>query len=645
MLRVTRRRFLAYSAGVGAGLLVPAGAGWLRTRPAAAFSTPTLPGASIPKFRDPLTILPAMPLAGTTTAADGTSIDVYSIAAARFSQQVLPGRLPRTTVFGYGSTTSASTFHYPSFTIEARFRTPVRVRWTNALREHNGNFIPHFLTVDPTLHWANPPGGDAGRDSTPTFTATPPPYSGPVPNVVHLHGSEGSPQESDGYPDAWFLANAGNIPSGFATVGSFYDPFRQSSSLGSLWSAGNSVYQYPNDQRATNLWFHDHVLGMTRANVYAGLAGEYMLRGGPDDQVDGVLPGPGPQRGDPPGVAYHEIALMIQDRSFNSDGSLFYPDSREFFDGFPGPYIPGSDIPPYWNSEFFGDAMLVNGRTWPFLTVEKRRYRFRVVNACNSRFVILKLSNGMSFFQIGSDGGFLPQPVQLTELLLGPAERADLIVDFGRVSAGSAVRLINVGPDEPFGGGQPGVDFTPADPNTTGQVMEFRVVTASSRDNTTPPGRLGLPPFPALGAASLTRQVSLNEIDSEVLAGVGPLRSMLGEVNADGTGSPRRWHDPVSQNPSTGATEIWEIFDFTEDAHPIHVHVTQFQVINREPIGGGTIVPPSPSETGFKDTVVALPGFVTRIKPRFPTAGLFVWHCHILEHEDNEMMRPLKIGQ
>jgi spore coat protein A, manganese oxidase len=643
MRGLTRRRFLAYGAGIGGGLLIPAGASWARARTASAFSTPTLPGANIPKFRDPLRILPAMPRNSRVTDSSGTSIDVYQIASARFRQQVLPSGMPSTTVFGYGVPGQSGSFRWPANTIEARFRTPVRVRWINHLVDSNNAFIPHILPVDPTLHWANPPGGPNGVDTTPTFTSTPGPYRGPVPNVVHLHGSERSPQESDGYPDAWFLPDAANIPNGFATRGSLYDSFRQSSSLGNQWSAGNSVYQYPNQQRATMLWFHDHSLGMTRDNVWAGLAGFYALRGGPDDQVNGTLPGPAPQRGDPSGVAYHEIALMIQDRFFNSDGSLFYPDSRAFFDGFTGPYIPGSDIPPIWNAEVFGDAMTVNGKTWPFLNTEQRRYRFRIVNACNARFLILRLSNGMPFWQIGSDGGFLPSPVQLNQLLIEPSARADVIVDFTNVSVGTRVNLINVGPDEPFGGGEPGVDFTSADPNTTGQVMQFRIVQRTSADNSTPPAQLGLPRITNLGAPSVTRLVSLNEIDSQVLDGVGPLRSMLGKVNPDGTGLPLRWHDPVDLTPRVGSTEQWELWDFTEDAHPIHIHVTQFQVINRQPFGGA-VRGPEAWETGFKDVVIAYPGEITRVRPMFLTGGLFVVHCHILEHEDNEMMRPMKIG-
>ena len=200
------------------------------------------------------------------------------------------------------------------------------------------------------------------------------------------------------------------------------------------------MVQYDNDQPAGTLWYHDHTLGMTRVNVYAGPAGFYLLRGGAFDTPPGALPGPAPALGDAAGTRYYEIPLAIQDRSFRVDGSLFYPDSRAFFDGFEGPYIPHSDVSPIWNPEFFGNAMLVNGNTWPALAVEPRRYRFRMLNGCNGRFLILKLVTGdpearpgtpvLQFVQIGAEGGFLPQPVALDQLLMGPAERADVIVDF-----------------------------------------------------------------------------------------------------------------------------------------------------------------------------------------------------------------------
>lgn len=641
---ISRRQFLKISVGTGVGLLIP----WKWGGRALAMPIPggSLDPTTIPKYQLPLIIPPAMPRTGKIRVRGGKNIDYYEIAVRQFQQQILPPGLPMTTVWSYGSVRHPGSFHYPAFTIEAKWRAPVRVKWINDLKDpFTGNYLPHILPVDPTLHWANLPGGPEGRDMRPTFTETPGPYTGPVPIVTHLHGGH-TTQESDGYAEAWYLPAANNIPPGYATEGTWYEAFKTEfyNRWGVEWEPGTATFQYANDQRAATLWYHDHTLGMTRLNVYAGPAGFYILRGGPDDEVIGTLPGPAPALGDPPGMRYYEIPIAIQDRSFNADGSLFYPDTREFFDGFAGPYIPYSDISPIWNPEFFGNTMVVNGRTWPYLEVEPRRYRFRFLNGCNSRFLILKFSDpNLTFWQIGSEGGFLPAPVELPQLLLGPAERADVIVDFSSFAPGTEILLHNLGPDEPFGGGVPGIDFDPADPETTGQVMQFRVVPLTAADTSTPPNQLALPPFVGLGPESHTRRVSLNEEDSAVLPGVGPRAALLGTVDDNGEPVPLMWDDPITENPALGATEVWEIYNFTEDAHPIHIHELQFQVVNRQPFGG-TPYSPEPWETGYKDTVIAYPGEITRVKALFDLPGLYVWHCHIVEHEDNEMMRPYFIG-
>jgi bilirubin oxidase len=646
---LTRREFLRAGAVAGGSFFVLGG----RAIPRALAQLPggTLDPTTIPKYVSPLVIPPVMP---PLTAARSSGIDRYAIAVRQFSQQILPSGMPTTTVWGYGSAPHRGTFNSPAFTIEARADRPVRVKWINQLVDRNGRFLPHLLPVDPTLHWANPPGGTDGRDMTPTFTSTPGPYTGPVPIVTHLHGGHNA-EESDGYAEAWYLPRANNIPAGNATVGTFYDEFRAKfeAKWHQAWPAGTSVFQYQNDQRASTMWFHDHTLGMTRANVYAGPAGFYLVRGGPSDLPEGVLPAPAPRLGDSPGTSYHEIAIAVQDRSFNGDGSLFYPASRAFFDGFTGPYIPDSDISPIFNPEFFGNTMMVNGRTWPVLPVEPRRYRLRFLNGCNSRFLILKVVShprarrpvtaAVPFWQIGTEGGFLPRPVRLDQLLMGLAERADVIVDFTGMTPGTELYLINEGPDEPFGGGTPGRDFEAADPATTGQVMKFVVVPLASTDTSVPPDQLTLPTFTPLGAPSNTRKVSLNEEDSAVLEGVGPREAELGTVDASGKPVPISWDHPITENPALGATEIWEIHNFTADAHPIHIHEVQFQVMNREPFEGDTRSPES-WESGFKDTVIAYPDEITRVKASFDLAGLYVWHCHILEHEDNEMMRPYRVG-
>jgi spore coat protein A len=667
---ITRRRLMQYGAGAGAGLLMwryVGGTTWARPTGAR-----VLDPAAIPKYVTPLVIPPAMPRSGGAPGKRSKGVEYYRVGVRQFRQHILPPSmgLRPTTVWSYGSVDHPDSFNYPAFTIEATWRRPVRVEWINDLMKPNGKFRPHLLPIDQTLHWANPPGGRGGRDEHGHRQA---PYRGPVPIVTHLHGGH-SNQQSDGYPEAWYLPAARNIPEGFARSGSLYRKFRAKAQkgLGQAWKPGRAVFQYDNDQRAATLWYHDHTLGMTRANVYAGPAGFYLLRGGPADSVAGTLPGPAPAAGDPPGRAYFEIPLAIQDRSFTEDGDLFYPDNRAFFEGLrPSqlqiPFMPkracdgASDVAPIWNPEFFGNVMVVNGASWPLLDVQARRYRFRILNGCNSRFLILRMDNGLPFWQIGNDGGFLPGPVELSELLLGPAERADVIVDFTNASAGSEIILRNLGPDEPFGGGVPGVDFDPADPNTTGQVMRFRVSPAKDPEPSTPPSQLGLPAVAALGKADRERRVSLNEQDSRtvrtridrsgnvVLAceegeAFGPAEADLGTVKRNGRGRPLGWDERITENPDLGATEVWEIHNFTADAHPIHIHEVMFEVMGRQRLRGGARRPAESWEAGRKDTVIAYPGEITRVKANFDRPGLFVWHCHILEHEDNEMMRPYRVG-
>jgi spore coat protein A len=645
-----RRQILKAGALTGAVTIIGPGA----FRATAA----TLPGGSldpntVPKYVTPLFVLPAMPQ--STNAVD-SGLDCYEISVRQFGQQVLPSGFPATQVFGYGATGNAATFHYPSNTIEARVDRQVRVTWSNELMTSAGSFRPHLLTIDQTLHWANPPGGINGRDSRPVFATTPGPYRGPVPIVTHLHGAHVT-EEGDGYPEAWYLPAARDIPSGFARVGSFYDRFKAEARdrFGVNWGPGNAIFQYRNDQRATALWYHSHELGITRTNIYAGLTGMYLLRGGSNDLPSGVLPGPAPRVGDPAGTRYREIPLVIQDRSFNTDGSLFFPNSRDFFGDVPagGPFIPTTDVPPQWNPEFFGNMNVVNGRTWPALTVEPRRYRFRLLNAANTRVFMLKIvsnplaprpaSAALPIWVIGADGGFLPAPTKVDSLPIATSERYDVIVDFTGIRPGTALYLINEGPDEPFGGGGPGTEFEPADPATTGQVMKFVVGSLSSQDNSTPPSQLRLPSLSRLGSASRTRRLSLNEMASMIFMDA-PVMGMLGTTGSDGKPNPLHWSDPVTENPNRGATEIWELHNFTEDAHPIHVHQVQFEVLSRGPREGTvTTRPPEAWERGTKDTVIALPGEITRLKARFDISGRFVWHCHIIDHEDNEMMRPYQV--
>jgi FtsP/CotA-like multicopper oxidase with cupredoxin domain len=680
---VTRRTFLSYCGGTTLALVGYSKFGIKQVL--AQIPGGTLDPGLVPKYATPLLIPPVMPKAGTIKIKGGKDADYYEISMKQISQQILPAPLPATTVWGYGAIAAADRrglllHNAPSLTIEARAGTPVRVKWINDLKDGNGNYLPHLLPVDPTLHWANPPGGIDSRDSRPTFAETPGRYTGPVPIVTHVHGSVGVADDSDGYAEAWYLPAlaADKLPAGSATNGTWYDFFagKAAAAYGVTWGPGFATFQYANANRASTLWYHDHALGMTRLNVYAGPAGFYIVRGGPDGDgavldsrtgMAAVLPGPAPKDNDkfPPNKTYYEIPIAIQDRSFNDDGSLFYPDTRAFFDDAtaldPG-YIPSTDLSPIWNPEFFGNMMMVNGNTWPFLKVEQRRYRLRFLNGCQARFLILNFAGipGVEVWQIGNEGGFLAAPVNLSALgntlLMGLAERADLIVDFTNVPIGNYV-LGNLGPDEPFGGGVPGLDFDVADVATTGQILQFNVVPALAPDLTTPPQFLALPALVPLPAPIRTRQLALLEEMSGFWD--GPAAALLGTVDDSGKAVHQMWADPVTENPSVGDTEVWELYNFTADAHPMHVHEVVFEVVDRQPItfkehmGHVTEVqltpnvparPPEAWESGYKDTVIAYPGEVTRIRAQFITPGQFVWHCHIVEHEDNEMMRPYRIG-
>ena len=678
-----RRAFLKLTSAGTLGLFVPNSFGAAQLIRAAAIPGGTLMPSVISKYLTPLLIPPQMPRAGITLMGQ-TLVDLYEISVRQFAQQILPAPHPATTVWGYGPKKALSPrapmiYNAPSLTIEANWQRPVRIKWINELTDANGNYVSHLLPVDPTLHWANPPGGTAGRDTRPTFSTTPGRYQGPVPLVTHVHGSAGVGDESDGYTEAWYLPAARNIPASYASKGTWYDFFagKAKKSYGVAWGPGFATFQYPNTEAGTK-WYHDHTLGMTRVNVYAGPAGFYLVRGGPQGDLAvrdsrtgrlGLLPRPAPSELDQliPNRKYYEIPIAIQDRSFNTDGGLFYPDTRAFFDGVTGPYIPDSDLSPMWNPEFFGNTLMVNGNTWPYLDVEQRRYRLRFLNGCQARFLILDFGSipGVGVWQIGNEGGFLDQPVDLitansARLLMGPAERADVIVDFTNVARGNHV-LKNVGPDEPFSGGEPPTDFDSADPDSTGQVLQFRVGPRQGIDLSTPPRFLRLPAQAPLPAATVRRPLALLEEMSATFPD-SPAETLLGTIEGDpntntaGVWTKRMWGEPVTENPAVGVTEMWEFYNATGDAHPMHVHEVLFEVVNRQPITvnedtqhvqvtpGSVPTPPEPWETGFKDTVIAYPGQVTRIKAQFNNPGQYVWHCHIVEHEDNEMMRPYRVG-
>ena len=287
-MTTTRRQFFRSTLLFGAGLFIPRGLN-LENLLAAAPTLPTLDPTLVPKYAAELVNPPAIPMHSTITGPNGEPIDYYEIAIQQFKQNILPSSYrPKTTVWSYAVPGKPETQFYPGFTIEAQHNRPTRVKWINDLVDASGHYLPHLLPVDPTLHWANPPGP---RDVRPTFKTTPGAYKGPVPMITHVHGAHVD-QTSDGYPEAWFLPNANNIPASYFKTGTFYDRYKpeNESLFGQAWEPGSAVSQYPNDQRATTLWYHDHALGMTRLNVYAGPAGFYLIRGGPDDLPAGLLP-------------------------------------------------------------------------------------------------------------------------------------------------------------------------------------------------------------------------------------------------------------------------------------------------------------------------------------------------------------------
>lgn len=392
--------------------------------------------------------------------------------------------------------------------------------------------------------------------------------------VVHLHGGHVAP-DSDGYPDDWVTPGA----------------------------AQKTLY--PNLQPAATLFYHDHAMGITRLNNMMGLAGFYLIRDPGEDQLR--LPS-GP----------YDIPLAIQDRTLDARGQLAYPVG------------PAADAP--WVPEFFGTHVLVNGRVWPFLNVEPRRYRFRLLNASNSRVYELSLVPEQPFVQIGCDGGLLAQPVTLNRLLLAPAERADVIVDF-RGREGHRLTVMNHAPAPYPSGGTLSPRF----------LMQFRVRRPAKAvaDTSEIPTRLADLPILRENTAVKTRRHTLREYMTA--------DARLHRVLLNGM----RFSDPITEDPLNGSTEIWEFVNPTIDAHPIHLHAIHFQLLDRrrfdvrrhernsEVVYTREAIPAAPQESGWKDTILCPPGQVTRVIIPFKgTPGKFVWHCHMLEHEDNEMMRP-----
>ncbi|KAJ1282820.1 hypothetical protein BS78_03G080800 [Paspalum vaginatum] len=508
--------------------------------------------------------------------------------------------LPATRVFAYG--TSKETATVPGPTIEAMRGVPTHVTWANHLPSSHP-----FLPWDDSLTTADPPRGG-------------------VPTVVHLHGGV-QHSSSDGHSLAWFT-------SGLAATGPRFSP---------------PPYTYPNRQPPGNLWYHDHAMGLTRVNILAGLMGAYRVAS-PAEEAPLNLPA---------GEAL-DRNLVLFDRDFRADGALYVNRTGN---------NPG--VHPHWQPEYFGAAVVVNGKAWPYLRVRRRRYRFRILNASNARFFRLKLSAagpgaGLRFVHVASDSVYLARPVPTRAFLLAPSEIADVVVDFAESAAGAAV-LTDDAP-APYPG-------DPGDRAETVAVMKFLIEDDDDAepDTSSVPAAL-MPHYPRPDAreAAATRRVTMYE------------------YTRNGTDEPthlylnaRSYMDPVTETPREGTSEVWDVINLTDDNHPLHVHLALFAVLGQRSLrrvdefrdcmkrrndadacgldrhlaGGRRHVVPR-QERGWKNVFKMRPSAVTRILVRFKplspdeescfpfdvtTGPGYVYHCHIFEHEDNEMMRPMKI--
>ena len=492
--------------------------------------------STLPKFVDALPIPSLLPSAGRRPNPEHRKqlLPYYRVELAELSVK-LHRDLPPTRQWGYGGSV-------PGPTIATQSGQGFLIEWVNNLPKK------HFLPVDHTLH-----GAERNKPE--------------VRTVAHVHGAK-APPGSDGYPEHWHTPGQA------------------------------ALNYYPNEQDAATLWYHDHAMGITRLNIFAGLFGVLTI----SEPTESAL-------GLPSGT--FDIPLVLYDRMLDRDGQLLYPVS-----GTPGaPFV----------SNFYGNIILCNGKLFPYLDVQPRRYRFRVLNAANGSHFQLSLAGSRPMMQIGSDQGLLEAPTEVGKLLLFPAERAELVIDFSGLE-GQELQLT---------AGEQG-------------ILQFRV-----RKQTAPadPGMADMGTLPVTLRAvprtletSSTRErfLTLSEHDNG-----HSMKMLLNEAH---------WDMPVTEKPRLDSTEIWSFVNLGGDAHPIHLHLVRFQVLDRRPfdvpaynadkslVYTGPAVPPDASELGWKDTVRADSGMVTRIIVKFTGyAGRYVWHCHTLEHEDNEMMRPFDV--
>ena len=546
-----------------------------------------------PKFVNPL------PFPAVLQPTKG--VNQYEVIISQFDQDLLglkdaSGNPLMTTVWGYNGS-------YPGPTIEATSGEAITVDWINELPEK------HLFAIDENVHWAGNDMGGKLPGPNQSFNG--------IPTITHLHGGH-TDADSDGHPESWYT------PKHKYTGSNYYN--------------NKGEFTYDNSQEAATLWYHDHTIGITRLNVYAGLAGFYLLRDSWENSLD--LP-----KGE------FEVPLVIQDRSFDINGQLVYDNMPQYtvLNPLPGqPTILYNSILP----ETFGEFILVNGKTWPYLDVQPRKYRLRFLNGSDSRFYNLKIP-GVNFNQIGSDGGLLPAPVLRNTLLIGPGERIDVIVDFSTVPGQNLIMKNTARSPFPFG--------AVVNPQTSGQIMAFRVGL-----NLTAPD-LSKMPTSLRNSSAIVSQAAVNTISPRKLVlfeQVDEYGRLLPSLGTAEEGAKSFMAD-ITENPDLGATEEWQIYNTTPDAHPIHLHLVHFQVLSTQKFDvkrsvfgtslaplttpviklQGSPKPPAPENAGRKDTFIVYPGEVAKVKAYFDKEGEYVWHCHILSHEDHDMMRPLYVGQ
>ncbi|KAJ8758539.1 hypothetical protein K2173_000260 [Erythroxylum novogranatense] len=496
--------------------------------------------------------------------------------------------LPHTPVFAYGTSKRNATV--PGPTIEAIHAVDTYVTWANHLPDN------HILPWDPTIP-----------------TAIPATEKG-IPTVVHLHGNIGEPP-SDGHAQSWFT--------------------RGFSEKGPSWT--KTTYHYDNKQQPGNLWYHDHAMGLTRVNLLAGLFGSYIIRH-PTIELPLGLP-----YGDE-----FDRTLMVFDRSFRTNGSLYMNSTGN-----------NPSIHPQWQPEYFGDVIIVNGKAWPYWRVRRRKYRLRLINASNARFFKFYFSNGLRFVFVASDSVYLGESVLTKEILLAPSEIADVVVDFSESRTDTAT-LANNAP-YPFPSGDPVNEVN-------GKIMKFIISKKREIDTWQVPKTLIRYPSPNPLAASQTRYIAMYEYTSDIDE---PTHLYI-------NGKP--YEAPATETPKVGTTEIWNVINLTEDNHPLHIHLGLFRVIDQTGLIGeeefkacmnklndaincrieeyarGKKLEVKAHESGWKNVYKLTPGYVTKIAVRFGYVHTdapytfdataepgYVYHCHILDHEDNVMMRPLKL--